>query len=53
MNIVLAGATGNIGSRILDEALARKHTVTALTRDPRKLTARPGMWRRPLMSNGW
>ena len=37
-NIVLIGATGNIGSRILDEALARKHSVTAITRDPRKLT---------------
>ena len=43
MNIVLAGATGNIGSRILDEALRRGHTVSAVTRDPRKLDARPGM----------
>ena len=34
MNIVLAGATGNIGSRILDEALRRGHRVTGLTRDP-------------------
>jgi putative NADH-flavin reductase len=42
-NIALIGASGNIGSRILDEALSRKHTVTALTRDPRKLSARPGM----------
>jgi putative NADH-flavin reductase len=42
-NIALIGATGNIGSRILDEALSRKHLVTAVTRDPRKLTARPGM----------
>jgi uncharacterized protein len=43
MNIVLAGATGNIGSRILDEALRRGHTVSAVTRDPRKLEARQGM----------
>lgn len=43
MNIVLIGATGAIGSRILDEALRRGHTVTAVTRDPRKLDARPGM----------
>ncbi len=43
MNIAIAGATGNIGSRILGEALARSHTVTAITRDPRKLSARPGM----------
>ncbi|WP_395709295.1 NAD(P)-dependent oxidoreductase [Reyranella sp.] len=42
-NIVLIGASGNIGSRILDEALTRKHPVTALTRDPRKLAPRPGM----------
>lgn len=40
MNIVLAGATGNIGSRILDEALRRGHRVTGLTRDPTKLGAR-------------
>ena len=43
MNIVLAGATGNIGSRILDEALQRGHRVTGLTRDPAKLTARNGL----------
>ena len=42
-NIALLGGTGNIGSRILDEALARKHQVTAITRDPRKLSARDGM----------
>ncbi len=42
-NIVLIGATGNIGGRILDEALNRKHVVTAVTRDPRKLTARANM----------
>jgi putative NADH-flavin reductase len=43
MNIVLAGATGNIGSRILDEALRRGHRVTGLTRDPAKLAAREGL----------
>ncbi len=43
MNIVLIGATGAIGSRVLDEALRRGHTVSAVTRDPRKLDARPGM----------
>ena len=43
MNIVLAGATGNIGSRILDEALQRGHRVTGLTRDPTKLAARNGL----------
>jgi uncharacterized protein len=43
MNIALAGATGNIGSRILDEALRRGHRVTGLTRDPAKLGARDGL----------
>src|SRR5947209_2165231 len=42
-NLVLVGATGNIGSRVLDEALRRGHTVTATTRDPAKLGARPNM----------
>jgi hypothetical protein len=41
--IALLGATGNIGSRVLDEALARGHKVTAITRDPRKLSPRNGM----------
>ncbi|MGW1604834.1 NAD(P)-dependent oxidoreductase [Streptomyces eurythermus] len=36
--ITLYGATGTIGSRILDEALGRGHTVTAVVRDPAKLT---------------
>ena len=43
MNIVLIGATGAIGSRILDEALRRGHTVTATSRQPAKLGTRPGM----------
>lgn len=43
MNIVLAGATGNIGSRILDEALRRGHRMTGLSRDPAKLAAREGL----------
>jgi uncharacterized protein len=43
MNIVLAGATGNIGSRILDEALSRGHRVTGITRDPAKLPERNGL----------
>ncbi len=29
MNIALIGATGHVGSRILDEALARGHETTA------------------------
>ncbi len=38
MKITLLGATGNIGSRILKEALARGHKVTAIVRNPEKLT---------------
>jgi putative NADH-flavin reductase len=41
--IALIGSTGNIGSRVLDEALNRKHSVTAITRDASKLKPRPGM----------
>lgn len=39
MKIVLFGATGNIGSCILDEALQRGQEVTAVARDPEKLPA--------------
>ncbi|KUL51735.1 3-beta hydroxysteroid dehydrogenase [Streptomyces sp. NRRL F-4489] len=37
--IALFGATGTIGRRVLDEALRRGHQVTAVVRDPAKLTA--------------
>ncbi len=39
MRVVLYGATGMIGSRILKELLSRGHTVTAVARDPSKLQA--------------
>jgi len=42
-SIALLGATGNVGSRLLDEALARGHQVTALVRDPRRLASRTGL----------
>ena len=38
MRVVLYGATGMIGSRILKELLSRGHVVTAVVRDPSKLT---------------
>jgi putative NADH-flavin reductase len=38
MKVVLYGASGMIGSRILNELLARGHDVTAVVRDPKKLT---------------
>ncbi|MCW5249039.1 MULTISPECIES: NAD(P)-dependent oxidoreductase [unclassified Streptomyces] len=42
--IALFGANGTIGSRVLDEALRRGHEVTAVVRDPAKLTrSAPGL----------
>jgi uncharacterized protein len=38
--IAIIGATGNVGSRLLDEALRRGHTVTALARDTSTLAPR-------------
>jgi putative NADH-flavin reductase len=37
VNIALIGATGMIGSRILDEAVSRGHEVTAIVRDTAKV----------------
>ncbi|MBB2897987.1 NAD(P)-dependent oxidoreductase [Pseudomonas sp. AS2.8] len=42
-SIALLGATGNVGSRLLDEALSRGHRVTALVRDPARLASRPDL----------
>jgi putative NADH-flavin reductase len=42
-SIALIGATGNIGSRILDEALSRGHHVTGTTRDAAKLPPRANL----------
>ncbi len=39
VNIAVFGATGTIGSRIVAEALDRGHPVTAVVRDPAKVTA--------------
>jgi putative NADH-flavin reductase len=36
--IALIGATGMIGQRILNEALSRGHKVTAIVRDPSRIT---------------
>ena len=38
MKIALLGATGFVGSRLLREALTRGHQITAIVRDPAKLT---------------
>ena len=39
-SIALLGATGNVGSRLLDEALSRGHQLTALVREPARLASR-------------
>jgi uncharacterized protein len=39
MNVALFGASGMMGSRILRELLHRGHTVTAVVRNPEKVTA--------------
>lgn len=43
MHIALIGATGFVGSALLNELLSRGHTVRALARTPAKLEARPGL----------
>ncbi|MEP7244120.1 MAG: NAD(P)H-binding protein [Gammaproteobacteria bacterium] len=41
MTIALIGATGFVGTAVLNELLAREHQVTALVRHPTRLDARP------------
>ncbi|SAK54042.1 NAD-dependent epimerase/dehydratase [Caballeronia temeraria] len=41
--IAIIGATGHVGSRLLEEALRRGHTVTAIARDTSALGAREGV----------
>jgi putative NADH-flavin reductase len=43
MKIALIGATGNAGSRILDELTRRGHTVTAIVRHPDKVPQKPNV----------
>jgi uncharacterized protein len=43
MKVALIGATGNVGSRLLAELLARHHSVTAIARHPEKVPAQPGV----------
>ncbi|HVY56275.1 MAG TPA: NAD(P)-dependent oxidoreductase [Xanthobacteraceae bacterium] len=43
MKIAIIGATGNAGSRIRDEALARGHQVIAIAREAERLPAQPNL----------
>jgi len=43
MHIALIGASGFVGTAVLDELLRRDHQVTALVRDPARVAARPGV----------
>lgn len=43
MNIAIVGATGFVGSRLLNEAVRRGHRVTAITRSPNKLPVHPSI----------
>jgi uncharacterized protein len=43
MKIALIGATGHVGAKILDEALARGHLVTGIARHASKLNGRIGV----------
>ena len=43
MKVVLIGASGQAGSRLLAELSARGHDVTAIARHPEKIAALPGV----------
>lgn len=43
MELVVFGATGGTGSRLVDQALAAGHGVTAVVRDLSRLPDRPGL----------
>ncbi|HEX4770959.1 MAG TPA: NAD(P)-dependent oxidoreductase [Bryobacteraceae bacterium] len=43
MNVVLYGATGKAGSRILQELLSRGHQVKAISRHASRLASQPGL----------
>jgi putative NADH-flavin reductase len=43
MNVVLYGASGMVGSRVLKELVSRGHQVTAVVRNPSKVAAASGV----------
>ncbi len=46
MNIIIFGATGNVGNKVVTEAIARGHSVTAVSRQQAKLQKLPKEARR-------
>ena len=47
MKITVLGAAGNVGSRVVAEALSRGHEVTAVVRDRSQFDKLPGT------TDGW
>ncbi|MFI5344754.1 MAG: NAD(P)-dependent oxidoreductase [Elusimicrobiota bacterium] len=43
MKIALIGFTGNVGTRVVAEALTRGHEVTGISRHPENAAAKPGL----------
>jgi putative NADH-flavin reductase len=43
MKVAVIGATGNAGSRLVNELLTRKHEVTGISRHPEKLAVQAGL----------
>ena len=43
MNVVLYGATGMVGSRVLNELISRGHKITAVVRDPSRVPQNPAV----------
>jgi putative NADH-flavin reductase len=43
MRLFVLGATGHVGTQVLELALAKGHTVTAFVRSPQKLTPQAGL----------
>jgi len=43
MKVAIIGASGNVGSQIVTEALSRGHTITAIARHPEKIPAKTGL----------
>ena len=37
LNLIVYGATGRVGSRVVDEALGRGHKISAVSRDPSRI----------------